>query len=147
LKIISGGQTGVDRAALDVAWELGLEHGGWCPKGRLAEDGPIEDKYILVETPKKEYVQRTEWNVRDSDATLIITAGKPTGGTAYTIEIAKYIKKPCYVVDPSQPEATGDVREWIGREDVKVLNVAGPRESTLPGSYEGAKRLLLDVLR
>jgi len=146
VKIISGGQTGVDRAALDVAWELGLEHGGWCPKGRLAEDGPIADKYSLNETPKKEYVQRTEWNVRDSDGTLIITAGKPTGGTAHTIETAKSQNKPCCVVDPSEPEALRMAGEWIKRENVRVLNVAGPRESTFPGSYEDAKRLLLDLL-
>lgn len=147
LKIISGGQTGVDRAALDVAWELGLEHGGWCPKGRLAEDGPIGGKYLLTETPKKEYAQRTTWNVRDSDGTLIIIAGKPSGGTAYTTETAESLNKSHCVVDPDRDGASGDVREWIRRENVTVLNIAGPRESTLPGSYESAKRLLREVLR
>ena len=76
-KIVSGGQTGVDRAALDVALDLSLPCGGWCPKGRKAEDGPIAAHYPLTETPLDSYPQRTEWNVRDSDGTLVLTRGKP----------------------------------------------------------------------
>src|SRR3954454_8651242 len=85
-KIVSGGQTGVDRAALDVALALGIPCGGWCPKGRKAEDGPIEDRYPLSETPSSDYRQRTLWNIRDSDATLILTWGEPTGGTLLTVK-------------------------------------------------------------
>ncbi|MFQ5587063.1 MAG: putative molybdenum carrier protein, partial [Thermodesulfobacteriota bacterium] len=93
--IVSGGQTGVDRAALDVALELGIRCGGWCPKGRLAEDGVIDSRYHLDETGSKSYSQRTEWNVRDSDGTLILTVEEPTGGTALTIRAAEELGKPC----------------------------------------------------
>ena len=87
-RIVSGGQSGVDRAALDVARELGYPTGGWCPKGRRAEDGPIDDGYPLIETPSDRYVQRTRWNVRDSDGTLILLRGAAEGGTRITIEFA-----------------------------------------------------------
>ena len=98
-RILSGGQTGVDRAALDVALELGLPCGGWCPKGRRAEDGPIPSHYPLTETPWDGYPQRTEWNVRDSDGTLILTEGEPDRGTALTRELAARHGKPCLVLD------------------------------------------------
>src|SRR5437870_9182944 len=98
-KIISGGQTGVDRAALDVALELGLPCGGWCPKRRRAEDGPIPERYPLTETSSRAYPQRTRCNVLDSDGTLILTRGRPTGGTALTIQIAAESGKPYFVVD------------------------------------------------
>lgn len=94
-KIISGGQTGVDRAGLDVAIALGIPHGGWCPKGRKAEDGTIPAIYQIQETPKTNYKQRTGWNVRDSDGTLILTLGEPTGGTAATIKLAAAHGKHC----------------------------------------------------
>src|SRR6266851_4977853 len=96
-KIISGGQTGVDRAALDVALELGIPCGGWCPKGRRAEDGRIPKRYPLVETPTPAYPVRTEWNVRDSDGTLVLARGQASGGTALTIEFATDYGKPCLV--------------------------------------------------
>src|SRR5438876_4889366 len=87
--IVSGGQTGVDRAALDVALELGIPCGGWCPKGRRAEDGRIPLRYPLEETTLNIYPQRTEWNVRDSDGTLVLTTGRPEGGSALTNELAR----------------------------------------------------------
>src|ERR1043166_1868000 len=96
--IRSGGQTGVDRAALDVALEWGVPCGGWCPRGRRAEDGPINPRYPLVETPWVGYPQRTEWNVRDSDGTLILTRGEADRGTALTIELASRYQKPCLVL-------------------------------------------------
>ncbi|MCC6355238.1 MAG: putative molybdenum carrier protein [Verrucomicrobiae bacterium] len=95
-KIVSGGQTGADRAALDAAIALGIPHGGWCPKGRRAEDGRIPGRYRLAETPGANYLQRTEWNVRDSDGTVLFTLGKAaTGGSRKTIEIARRLGGPC----------------------------------------------------
>ncbi len=88
-RVFSGGQTGVDRAALDVALDLGFPCGGWCPSGRRAEDGPLKEIYPLKETPSKNYAQRTEWNVRDSDGTLVLHRGSLSGGTAFTIELAE----------------------------------------------------------
>jgi hypothetical protein len=130
-RVISGGQTGVDRAALDVALKLGIPCGGWCPRGRRAEDGPIDARYPLQETPTDEYPQRTEWNVRDSDATLILTFGRPKGGTALTIRLAERLGKPCLVVDlDAKPAPSTDVLVlWARSHDVRVLNVAGPRET------------------
>src|SRR5512134_3746342 len=98
-RVVSGGQTGVDRAALDAALALGLPCGGWCPRGRRAEDGAIPLHYPLRETPTARYPQRTEWNVRDSDGTLILTRGRPRGGTAYTISVARRLGRPLLVVD------------------------------------------------
>ena len=97
--LVSGGQTGVDRAALDVALERGLPIGGWCPSGRRAEDGPLAPRYGLRETPLADYAQRTLWNVRDSDGTLVLTAGPPRGGTALTVEEAGRQGKPVLVID------------------------------------------------
>ena len=132
-KIVSGGQTGVDRAALDLALRLGIPCGGWCPKGRIAEDGVIDSKYPLKETALPEYSQRTEWNVRDSDATLILTKGAPAGGTALTVECAIKNKKPHFIVDIMDNEFGEKVSRWLSSLSVKVLNVAGPRESLEPG--------------
>jgi len=94
-KIISGGQTGVDRAALDVGLALGLAVGGWCPKGRRAEDGGIPDRYPLMETPERNYQSRTRRNIEDSDGTLLLNQGKLDGGTALTVAHARQIGKPC----------------------------------------------------
>ncbi len=129
-KIISGGQTGVDRAALDVALELGIPCGGWCPRGRLAEDGVIDEKYPLKETKERAYEVRTEWNVRDSDATLIITRGKPTGGTGYTVAMTRKYNKPVLIIDLAKTgikKASTEVRSWIARTGIEILNIAGPR--------------------
>jgi Circularly permutated YpsA SLOG family len=145
-KIISGGQTGVDRAALDVALELGLPCGGWCPKGRRAEDGPIDARYPLSETPWDGYPQRTEWNVRDSDGTLILSYGPPDRGTALTQEIAQRLGKPLYIVNLSAPIDSSSVWTWIQSHGIKVLNVAGPRERSGAAVYDCAARFLRELL-
>ncbi len=146
LSVVSGGQTGVDRAALDAALASGLPCGGWCPKGRLAEDGPIDSRYPLRETPSKVYAQRTEWNVRDSDGTLVLTVGAPAGGTARTITTARRRQKSCLVIDLSRLPEPAAVNAWIQASDIAVLNVAGPRESTQPGVYTLAAVFLQQVL-
>jgi hypothetical protein len=146
-KIICGGQTGVDRAALDVALELRIPHGGWCPKGRLAEDGPIPAVYALDETDSEKYIVRTEWNVRDADGTLIINLGEFDGGTLATAEFARKYRKPLYIVDLAAPPAPAAARGWLTDTLVRILNVAGPRESKRPGIYRQAYAYLLEVLR
>ena len=150
-KVVSGGQTGADRAALDVAIELGMPCGGWCPKGRKAEDGPIPNKYPLQETPSGDYVQRTEWNVRNSSGTLVVTRGKPTGGTAFTIEAAKRYKKGLLAVDfeeyKSLEDMANEVRSWLIEQNIQILNVAGPRKSKDPQIYIIVRSVLLSVLK
>jgi hypothetical protein len=141
-RIVSGGQTGVDRAALDVGLELGLPCGGWCPRGRRAEDGPIPARYPLMETPLPDYPQRTEWNVRDSNGTLVLTRGTPSGGTALTIDLAARLGRPWLVVDLDHPPGLDQVQSWLNDNRVTVLNVAGPRESDNPGIHEQAAAFL-----
>lgn len=138
IKIISGGQTGVDRAALDVALMLKIPHGGWCPKGRKAEDGVIPERYRLTETRTKHYQERTRLNVLDSDQTLILTSGVPTGGTLYTLRCCKTLDADFKVVDPANPE---DIKNWL---KAGVLNVAGPRKCEAPTLYQQAYQYLLD---
>lgn len=145
-KVISGGQTGVDRGALDAALDMGLDAGGWAPKGRRAEDGIIPDRYPVKETPSRDYEQRTEWNVRDSDATLVLTTGKPEGGTHSTIETAHRLEKPVFVVDLLKPHNLASISFWLDYEQVKTLNVAGPRESKVPGIRAMAMAFLKDLL-
>jgi hypothetical protein len=135
LTIVSGGQTGVDRAALDAALAMGLAVGGWCPLGRWAEDGPIPRRYPLRETPTQDYAQRTEWNVRDSDATLILFRGRLTGGSARTAEHAARFERPLLTLDLDAAPAPAAAADWVRRQGVRVLNVAGPRESGAPGTY------------
>ncbi len=142
-RIVSGGQTGVDRAALDVSIELGIPCGGWCPKGRFAEDGSIPACYPLRETPLDEYAQRTEWNVRDSDATLILTWGPPAGGTAFTADMTRKWDRPSLTVDLQEPVDLPAVRQWISTVRARVLNVAGPRASRGPYVYPEARQFLL----
>jgi hypothetical protein len=145
-KIVSGGQTGVDRAALDVALDLGLTCGGWCPRGRKAEDGPLPSCYPLTETPTAEYPQRTEWNVRDSDGTLVLTQGKADRGTALTIELAGRLGKPCLVLDLAALPTAEEVLAWSAEHKVRVLNVAGPRERKSPGIHGAATAFLHSIL-
>lgn len=144
--IVTGGQTGVDRAALDVALELGIEHGGWCPKDRSAEDGAIPARYRLRETASPKPVVRTRRNVRDSDATLIIAPLPLAGGTALTERIARELGRPHLVVQPGDHDAAARIRQWLAGNDIATLNVAGPRESTAPGVYAAAAELLRRVL-
>ena len=146
-KIISGGQTGVDRAALDVALELGIPCGGWCPKGRKAEDGPINARYPLQETESGAYPVRTERNVKDSDGTLILTDGPVTGGTEVTIKFAKRYEKPCLVFDLGLGGDPEIVRKWGQTNGVRILNVAGPRESKTPGIHDRTVKFLRRILR
>ena len=146
-KIISGGQTGVDRAALDAALAAGLLVGGWCPKGRRAEDGRIPDRYPLTETPSPRYAERTRRNVLDSAATLILTRGEPTGGTALTLAICQRAAKPCVLVDlndpaSTSPEAAHALADHVARTIDGPLNVAGPRASERPGIYDAARHFL-----
>lgn len=144
--IISGGQTGVDRAALDAARKLGIPHAGWCPRGRRAEDGPIAPEYRLQETDSEDYQVRTEWNVRDSDATLVLNQGRLEGGTAATVRFAHQYDRPCRVVDLEHPAVPAAVRDWLNQHEIKRLNVAGPRESKRPGVYRLACDYLLRIL-
>lgn len=144
-KIISGGQTGVDRAALDVALELGISCGGWCPKGRKAEDGHIDMRYTLQETTSSSYSVRTEKNVRESDGTLILTKGQPRAGTALTIKFAQKHKRPYLIRDPFVRKDLGTIRMWLEVNRIRVLNVAGPRESELPGIHDRAFEFLRDL--
>jgi hypothetical protein len=145
-RIVSGGQTGVDRAALDAALAMGLPCGGWCPRGRKAEDAPIDPRYPLDETPWDGYPQRTEWNVRDSDGTLILTLGQRDRGTELTERLAVKYRKPCLVVDLAGADVDA-IRRWIEENHVGVLNVAGPRESSSPGIHARALALLQQLLR
>jgi hypothetical protein len=145
-RIVSGGQTGVDRAALDVAIELGLAHGGWCPLGRKAEDGPIDVRYNLRETSSPKYHVRTRRNVLDSDGTLILYRGELTGGTELTLKYAREHGGPCRAVDLGEVNLAA-VRRWLVDHAIATLNVAGPRESTAPGVYEEARKTLLAILQ
>ena len=145
-RIISGGQTGVDRAALDVAIALGIEHGGWCPAGRLSEDGSIPSRYQLDETDSSEYPVRTEQNVIDSDATLILSTDRLTGGTRLTKRMCDRHGKPHLIVRIDR-EREQVVRDWLCQKHPGSLNVAGPRESTSPGIYERSRTFLLLALQ
>jgi Circularly permutated YpsA SLOG family len=134
MKIISGGQTGVDRAALDFAMAHGLEHGGWCPRDRAAEDGAIPLRYQLQETESSDPAQRTERNVTDSDATLIIARERQLfGGSLFTRQCAEKHHKPLLVICESddREESVARLRTFI--EKHRTLNIAGPRESEAPG--------------
>ena len=135
LKLVSGGQTGADRAALDFAIEHRIPHGGWCPAGRVAEDGVIPPRYRLTETPDSKFSQRTEWNVRDSDGTAVFSiAPEITGGTKETAGLATAHQKPLLHLwrngGPDSPEV--ELLRFIRENRVRTLNVAGPRASTEP---------------
>jgi hypothetical protein len=150
MKIISGGQTGADRAALDVALAHGLEVGGWVPRGRMAEDGPISERYSsLVETDSPEPAERTRRNVRDADATLIVSRGQLTGGSRLTLEEARQQHRPVLHLNVQalgSAAAAAQLREWLKVNQPRVLNVAGPRASEDRGIYAAVATLLGAVL-
>lgn len=139
MTIMAGGQTGVDRAALDVALEAGVPVAGWCPTGRRAEDGAIDARYPLRETPSAAYAQRTEWNVRDSDATLIISPIAPSGGTQWTVTCAAEWGRPVWVASVRTPKTVGlhvpRLKQWLSTHRIQRLNVAGPRASEASAAY------------
>jgi len=144
-KIISGGQTGADRAVLDFANEVGLPHGGWVPKGRRADDGTIPDKYNLQEMPTSSYPARTEKNVLESHGTLIMSHGKLTGGSRRTKSLAVDHKRPWLHIDLSKTNhfmAAGKIINWITAHGIEVLNVAGPRASKDPKIYQDSLKVL-----
>ena len=147
-KIISGGQTGADQAALDIAIELGIPHGGWIPKGRKTEDGALPEKYRLEEMPTAAYEDRTEKNVLESDGTLILSHGKLTGGSALTRKLAEKHNRPRKHIDLNEMssfEAAMKIIVWVTDHDIQVLNVAGPPASKDPEIYGATKRILKAV--
>jgi hypothetical protein len=146
-KIVSGGQTGADRAALDWAMENDVEHAGWCPAGRKAEDGKIGKQYRLQETPEDEYTVRTELNVKESDATVIMTIGAELkGGSLATRRFSQQHTKPCLHLSKDVSRAPGaELRSFVERHETKVLNVAGPRESGEPEISAFVKEVLSDA--
>ena len=144
-KIVSGGQTGADRAALDVAIKLGIPHGGWIAKGRLAEDGPLSSLYQLKEMSSASLADRTEQNVTDSDGTLIISYGKLSGGSLYTLEMTLKHGRPCLHVNLDiiyAFNAARDISSWIAKNKIETLNVAGPRISKDPEIYKAVFDIL-----
>lgn len=164
---MSGGQTGADRAALDFAISKKIPHGGWCPKGRWAEDGRIHLRYRLKQTPRKDPAQRTAWNVRDSDGTVIFSLGRQVaGGAVFTAELAAKYRKPCIHLhrtntatridtkdvgqkensqDPKTTRAGRLLARFLEKWGIRVLNVAGPRESEEPGIGDFVKETLARV--
>ena len=145
-RIVSGGQTGADRGGLDAAIELGIEHGGWCPRDRRAEDGPIPERYHLRATESADYSARTERNVVDSDGTVLLTRGTPTGGSKLTAELAARRGKPLLHLDLDRLDnaaAAATLRAWLASKRIAILNVAGTRESGCPGLAEDVRRLLM----
>ena len=150
MKIISGGQTGVDRGALDAALEAGIDCGGTCPAGRKAEDGVIPEKYPLTAFNSTVYSNRTRQNVIDSDATLIIHFGQLQGGTAFTRQCCIDENKPYLVLDASmadQDDLIQHILNFIRQNRIQVLNVAGPRASKVPSAQEKTRILLKAVLQ
>ena len=147
-RIVSGGQTGVDRAALDVAIKLGIAHGGWIPRGRLTENGALPQKYHLKETSSPQYAVRTEKNVVDTDGTLIISHGPLTGGTGYTREMAIKHSRPWLHIDLDRTaafHAATTINNWILQKKIEILNVAGPRASEDPAIYQDTLNILESV--
>ena len=151
ITIVSGGQTGADRAALDFAIEHGIPHGGWCPRGRMAEDGPLPVGYALRETPSRKYAERTEWNVRDSDATVVFSiATRPQGGTRLTLELAERLGKPVLHLSREllTPETAATMLNgFLNEHTVHTLNVAGPRASQEPEIAEFVASVLQWALK
>ena len=159
-RIVSGGQTGVDRAALDAGLKAGVSIGGWCPKGRRSEAGVIPEQYPLTETGARSYAVRTEWNVRDSDATLVIVLDEISSGTKLTLSAARDQAKPFKVVHLRPSRAPGlfttenprndqiqSVVDWLRDRRICVLNVAGPRGSSHTDVYSEALEFMSLLLK
>mmetsp|Transcript_5522 Transcript_5522/g.12889 ORF Transcript_5522/g.12889 Transcript_5522/m.12889 type:complete len:199 (+) Transcript_5522:71-667(+) len=153
MRVVSGGQTGVDRAALDAALAVDFPCGGWCPQGRRANDGPIAERYPLEETPSIDYKERMEWNIRDSDGTLILVWKRltPGGGPWLTQKLANRQHKPHLVIDVSKEEdhdgAARDIIEWCEAAGIRVLNIAGAQETADCPVYQPSYSLLAKVLK
>jgi hypothetical protein len=154
-KVISGGQTGVDQAALRAAQDCGLDVGGWCPPGRLCEAGVIPDRFPLQETPEDRSPlapdiprsQRTEWNIRDSDASLILRPASLAvdPGTDWAEQYAARLGRPVLIVDPWDPDAADRIRAWLDSLEIRTLSVGGPSESTAPGIGDQVYTVLVRV--
>jgi Circularly permutated YpsA SLOG family len=150
LKIISGGQTGVDRAALDVALKDGIDCGGWCPAGRLDEFGKIPDHYPIQELQDGGFTERTLQNVKDSDATVVIYPGELRGGTERAVRFCVELQRPHQLIDASKISAGGAaslIANFVGNNKVGILNVAGPRQSEWPEGYDYASRVMSAFLK
>jgi hypothetical protein len=150
LKIISGGQTGVDRAALDFALKHGIDCGGWCPAGRVHEFGTIPIHYPVQELQSGGFAERTMQNVKDSDGTLVIYSGKPAGGTEQTIRFCIELNRPHQLIDVSQiatEDAANLIAGFVASNRISILNVAGPRQSEWPQGYDHAFHVLEAFLR
>jgi hypothetical protein len=149
-KIVSGGQTGADRAALDAAVELGRSYGGWLPRGRKTEDGPLPLHYEMQEMASRDYRKRTEKNVVDSDGTLIVSHGALTRGSLLTLTIAEKRKRPYLHIDYGQyppDKAKPVIEQWLRQNSIRILNVAGPRGSGDPAIYDVVRKLVGWLLR
>jgi hypothetical protein len=147
-KIISGGQTGADQGALDAAIKLGIPYGGWIPKGRKTEEGPLPKKYQLIEMPTADYAKRTMKNVVESDGTLILSHGDLTGGSKFTEEHAETMERPCLVIDFNKTnmfQAAMTAADWIRENSIRILNVAGPRASHDPKIHNATMDLISSI--
>jgi hypothetical protein len=150
LKIISGGQTGVDRAALDVALRHGIKCGGWCPAGRLDEFGRIPDHYPVQELQGGGFTERTLQNVKDSEGTVVIYSGELRGGSEQTVRFCVDVKRPHQLIDASKISAAGAAKliaDFVGENRIGILNVAGPRQSEWPEGYDYASHVLSVFLK
>ncbi len=149
LIIVSGGQTGVDRGALDAALAAGLSCGGFCPAGRRAEDGRVPGRYPLTPTTGADYAERTRANVADSDGTLILCPGAPTGGTGLTMVCCRELDRPFLLLDPAREDTlagAGRAAAFVETARIRRLNVAGPRSSDWPGGYRFAYGLISELI-
>ncbi|HTX88159.1 MAG TPA: putative molybdenum carrier protein [Bacteroidales bacterium] len=142
ITLISGGQTGVDRATLDFALEHGIPCGGYCPKGRKAEDGRIDKKYPLIETNTENYSERTIQNVQQSDGIIVFFDNHIDPGTQFAIDTSRKLCKTCLLVNLATPSNREMIAEWLRKNNITKLNIAGPRESFNPGIYQKVRKVL-----